>query len=101
MAATLLYPIAARQLAVLWDKVLSYNPKNGEFTPSTIITVATYHVNDTYISNGKPKADAAELLHVNETWTRASNAKIGQMLYEPLHDKSVKVASPHRYYIDF
>ena len=73
--------------------VLSYNMQTGEPVPSVVLSVTPHTVNKMYIINGNLTVDGNEPLAVNGTLVRASNLKVGDMLFNVAKNGSVPVTS--------
>ncbi|MEM3215653.1 MAG: hypothetical protein QXS17_01930 [Candidatus Micrarchaeaceae archaeon] len=75
------------------DIVLSYNLATHELQPSVVSAVKALTADNKYIINGKLDVDGTELLYINGKWARAYTAKIGDMLFDPITGKQIKITS--------
>lgn len=73
--------------------IMSYNPAANALAPSVVSTVISRKTGNMYIFNNVLRVDAGEDMLINGNWTLASNAKVGDSLFDPLTGKSITITS--------
>jgi len=73
--------------------ILSYNPATNKLAPSVVVTVIQRKTGNQYIFNDVLPVDSGEVMLINGNWTLASNAKVGDSLFDPLTGKNVTITS--------
>jgi len=73
--------------------VLSYNFATHKLEPSVISYVQSFKVSDKYTFNNNLQVDKDEIMFINGRWERAYQAKVGDVLFDPLTDKNVTITS--------
>ncbi len=73
--------------------IMSYNPAANALAPSVVSTVISRKTGNMYIFNDMLSVDAGEVMLINGNWTLASNAKVGDSLFDPLTGKSITITS--------
>ena len=73
--------------------VLAYNLVTHTLEPTVITSVYVLNASDTYIFNGNLAVDGLEVMYINGQWTRAENAKVGDVLFDPINNSNVTINS--------
>ena len=73
--------------------ILSYNLVTHALEPSLVSGVFSLVSNNTYTFNNNLKVDGNEIMLINGVWARARTAKVGDVLFNPLSNRSVVITS--------
>ncbi|MGC8538630.1 MAG: hypothetical protein ACP5MK_02050, partial [Candidatus Micrarchaeia archaeon] len=73
--------------------VLSYNLVTHKLQPSMISAVVKLTASNRYVFNGKLNVDSNEIMFINGKWQRAYQAKVGDVLFDPLTGKNITITS--------
>jgi hypothetical protein len=58
-----------------------------------VVAVYTHNTTSQYIFNGNLTVDSNEVMFINGNWSKASTAKVGDYLFNPLLNKTVEITS--------
>ncbi|MCL4403256.1 hypothetical protein M1310_00735 [Candidatus Marsarchaeota archaeon] len=58
-----------------------------------MVAVYTHNTTSQYIFNGNLTVDSNEVMFINGNWSKASTAKVGDYLFNPLLNKTVEITS--------
>ncbi len=76
------------------DVVLGYNTHTDALEPTVVISTFQLIAHDEYIiNNGSLIVDSGEPLFINGSWNVTKTLKVGDMLFDPLANRSVRINS--------
>ena len=73
--------------------IMSYNQYANALYPSIVSSVFARHTSNKYTFNNRIAVDSGEVMLIDGTWTTASNAKLGETLFDPLNNSNVRINS--------
>lgn len=73
--------------------IQSYDFMTHSIVPSVVSSVLTLTATNKYTFNNALNVDSNEIMYINGRWARASSAKVGDSLFDPLTNSNITITS--------